>query len=219
MAVQELNADLSRRVVIRADLEPWIPSPQPGVMRRPLDRRGAESGRATSIVRYEPGAAFPAHAHPGGEEILVLDGVFADDAGTYPAGTYILNPDGSRHAPRSEHGCVLFVKLCQYAGARRIVLDTHTLEWRPRPEPGVWIKSLYFESGHPEIVRILKFDPGARLPLHKHPRGEEFLVLEGELSDEQGVYPRYTWVRNPAGSTHTPVSRTGCVLYHKAQHL
>ena len=118
-----INADLQQRVVIDSNAVPWQPSPLPGVERRPLERMGAESGRATSIVRYAAGSSFKAHAHPQGEEILVLQGTFADEHGSYPAGTWLKNPPGSRHAPSSPDGCLLFVKLCHLTAA-----DTNTCQ-------------------------------------------------------------------------------------------
>ncbi len=75
-----------------------------------LDRMGDEVAKATSIVRYQPGSQFQAHTHELGEEIFVLDGVFSDETGDYPAGTYMMNPPGSSHAPFSQSGCTLFVK-------------------------------------------------------------------------------------------------------------
>ncbi len=52
-----------------------------GVERRMLDRVAAESGRATSLVRYAPETSFPMHGHPRGEEILVLSGTLSDGGG------------------------------------------------------------------------------------------------------------------------------------------
>ena len=105
------NDDYQQRVVLNHNELPWVPSPEAGVHRRLLDRCGDEVARATSIVRYEPGARFPEHRHDFGEEILVLEGTFSDETGDYLAGTYMMNPPGSSHAPFSETGCVLFVKL------------------------------------------------------------------------------------------------------------
>ena len=105
MASERVNADFSRRVVIVTDQLPWIPSPQAGVERRMLDRIGGEVARATSVVRYAPASIFPAHDHALGEELLVLDGIFSDEHGDYPTGTYVRNPPGSRHAPRTGPGC------------------------------------------------------------------------------------------------------------------
>lgn len=90
-----LNDDFSARAVMHAANMDWVPSPTKGVERRMLFRIGDEKARATSIVRYAPQSRFPRHGHPGGEEILVLEGVFQDDHGDYPAGSYIRNPPGS----------------------------------------------------------------------------------------------------------------------------
>ena len=75
----ELNADFSKRVAVHAARMPWVASPMPGVDRRMLDRIGEEVARATSIVRYAPGSHFSPHTHGGGEEFLVLEGVFTDE--------------------------------------------------------------------------------------------------------------------------------------------
>src|SRR5664279_594806 len=109
-----LNMEFARRVVIDTNALDWQPSPARGVWRKPLAREEAERGHATSIVRYDPGSSFARHAHPLGEEILVLDGVFSDEFGDFGAGTYFRNPPGSSHAPSSQPGCVLLVKLHQF---------------------------------------------------------------------------------------------------------
>ena len=83
-----INADYSQRVVINQHDLPWVPSPESGVERRMLERQGDEVAKATSIVRYQPGSKFNLHTHDLGEEILVLEGVFSDETGDYPAGTY-----------------------------------------------------------------------------------------------------------------------------------
>jgi len=67
----------------RTQLRIVTPSPIPGVDRRMLDRIGDAVARATSIVRYAPHSHFSAHTHGGGEEFLVLDGVFQDEHGDY----------------------------------------------------------------------------------------------------------------------------------------
>src|SRR5258708_8585536 len=90
-----INDDFSRRVVIAADDLQWIASPQAGVERGLLDRIGGEVARATSLVRYAPDSTFPAHVHELGEEFLVLSGIFSDEQGDYPEGTYVRNPPRS----------------------------------------------------------------------------------------------------------------------------
>jgi ChrR-like protein with cupin domain len=87
-----LNSDFGARAAVHAARLDWTPSPIPGVDRRMLDRIGGEVARATSVVRYAPHSRFSSHTHGGGEEFLVLDGVFQDEHGDYPAGTYVRNP-------------------------------------------------------------------------------------------------------------------------------
>ena len=81
----ELNTDFSKRVIVHSDEEPWRASPMPGVERRMLDRIGGEVARATTIVRYAPESSFSAHTHTGGEEFIVLEGVFQDELVIGPA--------------------------------------------------------------------------------------------------------------------------------------
>ena len=110
----ELNADFSAKALVHSDQVEWLASPMKGVDRRMLDRIGGEVARATSIVRYAPGSHFSPHTHTGGEEFIVLEGVFQDEHGDFPAGTYVRNPPTTSHTPGSEPGCVIFVKLWQF---------------------------------------------------------------------------------------------------------
>ena len=212
----DVNADLTRRVVIDTDGLPWESSPSGTVLRKPLFRQGGEFGPVTSLVRYAPGGAFAEHAHPEGEEILVLDGVFSDEHGDYPAGTFLMNPHMSRHSPRSEAGCTLFVRLRQYPGADRphLVEDTRAdAGWRPGLVEGLTVRPLYTQAGYPENVALVRWAPGTHFQGHTHWGGEEILVLEGEFADEHGRYPTGTWIRSPHLSRHTPFSDEGCLIY------
>ncbi len=210
-----LNADLSQRVVVHtADMD-WQASPSPTVWRKRLYLDGpAEAGIVTSVVRYDAGSSFPSHSHPGGEEIFVLDGTFSDEHGDYPPGSYLLNPDGTSHAPFSRDGCTLFVKLRQYAGEGRmqVQMDTNALDWQERAEGTIWQKPLYRQGGYKEWTMLLKLDPGARSQPHTHPGGEEVFVIDGEFADDDGVYPAGTWTRSPPGSGHRIWSDDGAVL-------
>src|SRR5215813_2578302 len=136
----EINADFTQRAAVHAARLDWVRSPMPGVERRLLDRIGGEVARATSIVRYAPHSHFSPHTHGGGEEFLVLEGVFQDEHGDYPAGWYIRNPPTSSHTPGSEAGCTIFVKLWQFDPADRTSLriDTAHLTYSADPaRPGV----------------------------------------------------------------------------------
>ncbi len=215
----KLNADFSQRVVIDTDAEPWVASPLPDVERRLLDRIGDEVARATSIVRYAPNSYFSPHTHGGGEEFLVLDGVFSDEHGDFGPGMYLRNPPGSSHKPFSRDGCTIFVKLWQMApDDQEIVrIDTTTSEWEPWTHDGVEVIRLA-ERDY-EQVYMMRLAPETALPAHDHPGGEELLVLDGELADQVGRYPKGTWLRNPPGSSHAVTSETGCAFWLKLGHL
>ena len=175
----ELNADFSQRVAVHAARLPWVASPIAGVDRRMLDRIGDEVARATSIVRYAPASRFSAHTHGGGEEFLVLDGVFQDEHGDYPAGSYVRNPPTSRHTPGSAPGCVLFVKLWQFDLEDRTTVrrDAQTVAYtHAQDRPGVEIAPLFHDSR--EEVRMERWAPNTSVTLDL-PDGGEFLVLDG----------------------------------------
>lgn len=218
-APMNINADLGQPALANIDELPWQDSPTPGIARRMLDRDGGEVARATSIVRYDAGGAFPGHEHALGEEFLVLAGVFQDEHGDYPAGTYVRNPPGSCHEPRSEEGCTLFVKLRQFdpADLARVRIDT-----RARPlvtdEEG-WARGELHRYG-PETVSILRIRPDAPARDLTWPAGAEFLVLDGTLEDDRGSYPAATWLRLPAGSRQQSLAApAGARCYLKTGHL
>jgi len=215
----DLHADLSQRAVLDSNALAWQPSPMAGVERRMLDRRGGEVARAPSIVRYAPGSRFAPHSHPGGEEILVLAGTFADEHGSYPAGTYLRNPVGSSHAPFSEEGCTILVKLQQMdpADQQRLVINTRSTSWLPGLVKGLEVMPLH--AFGPEHVALVRWAPGTVFQPHGHPGGEEILVLEGVFQDEHGTYPAGGWLRNPPGSVHRPWSEAGCTIWVKTGHL
>jgi anti-sigma factor ChrR (cupin superfamily) len=200
----------------------WTPSPSGSVWRKRVHLVGPpESGQVTSIVRYEPKSAFPPHEHPDGEEILVLEGVFSDEHGNWPAGTFLLNPEGFRHAPFSEPGCLLFVKLRQFPGRDRhhIVIDTNKLAWQPGSIPSITYKLLYQQPGFSDVIRLERWQRGADPGVVSYEQGAEMLVLDGEFTDDEGRYPAGCWLRLPAGSEHHPQSIAGCTTYIKRSGL
>ena len=212
----DLNSDFDQRAVQSARNAVWHASPLPGVDRRMLDRIGEEVARATSIVRYAAGSRFDRHVHEGGEEILVLDGVFSDEYGDYPAGAYVRNPPGTSHTPFSRDGCTLFVKLWQFApdDTKPVRIDTSTAAWHPGLVPGLSVMPLHEHDG--VSTALVRWAPETRFDTHAHPGGEEILVLDGVFRDEDGAYPTGTWLRNPRGSRHTPFTGPeGALIYVK----
>jgi len=214
----KLNMDFSKQVVIETAKLSWLASPAQGVWRKPLERENIESGYTTSIVKYDAGSSFKTHEHPCGEEIFVLEGVFSDELGDYPAGTYLRNPPGSHHAPFSKEGCVILVKLNQFDGldSASVRVDTNSISWLAGIG-GLQVMPLH--SFEHENVALVKWPKGEVFQPHRHFGGEEILVLSGEFRDEHGVYPKGTWLRSPHMSQHHPHVEEETIILVKTGHL
>ena len=210
-----LNMDFSVPVLIDLQLESWLPSPMPGVERKPLARESAERGHATSVVKYAPGSVFRPHPHPLGEEILVLAGVFSDENGDYPAGTYFRNPPGSSHAPFSEQGCVLFVKLHQFLPSdQEHVMVSPLTSKMPFGQP-VWLHR--YES---EGVFIMRLKAGFVEPLKVHVSNMvEMLILEGDVEYSGKCLPALSWLRIPVIDWLSFQVKSDVTLWVKTGHF
>lgn len=96
------------RIVVDTATMPWYQGLVDGLSVMPLSESGTQH---TALVRWAPGTRFNPHRHYGGEEIYVLDGVFEDEHGRYPAGSWLRSPHLSAHCPFSIEGCTIFVKV------------------------------------------------------------------------------------------------------------
>ncbi|MBN2647187.1 MAG: cupin domain-containing protein [Thiotrichales bacterium] len=213
-----INMDFSQRVVVNTHLQDWVESPSKTVWRKPLEKEKPESGRTTSLVRFAENSQFASHTHPLGEEIWVLSGVFSDENGDYPAGSYLRNPPGSYHQPHSKSGCELFVKLDHFDQN-----DTETVRIQSKkcnflPGQGR-LEVLPLHSFKGEHTALVKWPAGEVFKLHRHIGGEEIFVIEGEFRDELGVYPAGTWLRNPHWSQHQPYVEKDTLILVKVGHL
>ncbi|MEM7662578.1 MAG: cupin domain-containing protein [Pseudomonadota bacterium] len=214
----KINANFDERVVVHSDQIEWLQSPMKGVMRRPLDRVGNEVARATTIVRYVPGSHFSPHVHTGGEEFIVLDGVFQDEHGDFPVGSYIRNPPGSSHTPGSEPGCTIFVKLWQFEPEDqthiRVRLDEAAIT---STENGVSERPLFQNSI--ERVSLYTFNAGAELELDAT-GGAELLVVEGDIAEGTDALTARDWLRAPIGSSlSVTAGADGATVWVKTGHL
>lgn len=218
MNLENYNLDLSVNLSIETESIEWIESPSKMVLRKPLEREQAESGHVTSIVQYLPGASFKAHSHPLGEEIYVIDGIFSDENGDYPAGSYLRNPPGSFHSPFSKDGCILFVKLNQFNphDLTSVNINTNENSWRLGHGN---LKVLPLHNFETTNTALVKWPDGEKFLPHKHFGGEEILVLKGTFKDEHGEYPKGTWIRSPHLSEHNPFVDEETVILVKTGHL
>jgi len=216
----DINADFSSRAAVHSETIDWLASPMKGVSRRMLDRMGDEVARATTIVRYDPGSHFSAHTHTGGEEFIVLGGVFQDEHGDYPVGSYIRNPPTSFHTPRSETGCVIFVKLWQFDRGDRTHVNINMIDGTfvaDAAQFGVETMPLFKDTR--ENVRLERWAAGVRVHISTK-GGAELLVLDGGYTESGENFARNSWLRVPEGYDLTMVAgENGARVWVKTGHL
>jgi len=98
--------------LVRTNEPDWKPLNEPGVSGISVKvlRFDEENGRApTILLKFEAGATYPAHDHPAGEEVFVLEGEVAFGKHHLRAGDYLYTPPGGKHAVWSKQGCVMLL--------------------------------------------------------------------------------------------------------------
>lgn len=214
-----LNENLSVRTLIHAAALDWVPSPAKGVKRRMLFRIGEEKARATSIVRYAPASRFARHGHPGGEEFLVLEGTFQDETGDFPVGAYVRNPPGTGHAPGSEVGCMIFVKLWQFRADDRERVVRLPDEAEAAALHSAAASSLVLFEGAGERVMLEEWQAEAEMELSNR-EGLELLVLAGSFAEGGDTLQRLSWLRLPPGAPlRARVGPKGARVWYKSAPL
>ena len=202
----DLNADFDQRASAHTSTMDWVTSPMPGVERKMLDRIGNEVARAATVVRYAPGSVFSSHIHTGGEEFLVLGGVFQDEHGDFPRGSYVRNPPESRHTPGSADGCTILVKLWQFDLNDRVdtKLRTHQLIYSPvRNHSGRSTAELHHDAR--EHVCMQQWQPGTQV-LESFASGVELFVLGGVSPSKTKPSPQARGYAYPARAHYEPRS-------------
>lgn len=208
-----INDDLSKPVIVHAAKLDWVKSPAAGVDRRMLYREGDEVARATSIVRYAPGSAFPRHVHSGGEEILVLEGTFQDEHGDYPAGSYFRNPPGTSHEPAAAEGCTIFVRLWQFreGDQTQIVRQPGQGSAAPLRAGAIAARTLFDDGAERVAIEDWRSDVTV-----ENGRGLEFILLAGNASVNGEELAAQSWGRLPAGQALTAkVGPEGALIWFK----
>ncbi|WP_394183844.1 cupin domain-containing protein [Marinomonas posidonica] len=210
-----LNMDFAQTVVIDTNQEEWIGSPMTGVFRKPLAREEAERGHATSIVQYQPKSVFRPHPHPLGEEILVLSGVFSDESGDFKAGSYFRNPPGTSHAPHSDEGCLLFVKLHQFhpSDLNQVSLDASSI-WYQQDSS---ILPLY-QYGE-ERVYLIRMSGENTLTTLALSKAVEVFVISGQASYGEYSLSTGIWFREPSFSPIDWRVDGECFIWLKTGHF
>jgi quercetin dioxygenase-like cupin family protein len=100
------------------------------------------------------------------------------------------------------------------------LVKTNEIEWKPLNEQGVsgvFVKSLLFdEATNRSPTILLKFEAGAKYPLHNHPAGEEIFVLEGDIHIGKDHLFAGDYLFTAPNNLHAVRTSGGCVLLLKA---
>ena len=215
------NADLSYRAERNINNIEWETSVMPGVLRKRLDQDESMPPieRVTTVVSFAPDSFFKPHTHDGGEEFIVLEGVFSDQHADYPEGSYVRNPVGTRHKPFSKNGCTILVKLWQMQpnDQKHVVINTRESSlWKQNADNS---KQLDLFLNDYEQNVMLKWPKGLTLNQQAFPHGVEYFVLQGSFSDDQGQHSSGGWLRLPVNSQQNITVSEDCLVYRKTGHL
>ncbi|MDX2319983.1 MAG: cupin domain-containing protein [Moritella sp.] len=215
-----INSDLTLAAKVFFNQSTWIPSPLKGVSRKMLERDGAEfAATPTTLVVYDADSYFTSHVHTGGEEFLVLAGVFSDEHGDYPVGTYKRNPVGTEHAPIVKGGCMIIVKLGQFQDGDEQDIEINTANQAFIQD--VNSSAVQYQLLHAfkqETVRLERWAPNSHISL-ENAGGIEVLVINGELHHQGDVYNKFDWLRLPIGEAlDITTTADDCVVWIKTGH-
>ena len=215
-----INSDLTQPAKVFFNESTWVPSPLKGVSRKMLERDGAEfAATPTTLVTYEANSHFTNHVHTGGEEFLVIEGVFADEHGDYPVGTYKRNPVGTEHAPIVKDGCMIIVKLGQFQDGDGQDVEINTAEQAFIQDENC--SAVQYQPLHvfkQEVVRLERWARNSNISLD-NTGGIEVLVVKGEFSHQSNVYRMFYWLRLPIGEAlDITTTSDDCTVWIKTGH-
>ncbi|MBX2947556.1 MAG: cupin domain-containing protein [Cyclobacteriaceae bacterium] len=104
--------------IVKSQSVQWLPLVEKnvntkGIYVKSLRRDEAENRSPSILLRFEPGAKYPYHNHPAGEEIFVMEGTAIIEGQKLSAGDYLYTPPGFKHSVTTETGCTLMLVIPQ----------------------------------------------------------------------------------------------------------
>lgn len=93
------------------------------------------------------------------------------------------------------------------------MVRSQNIRWRPHPAPGIQVAIFYTDRIKREFSGLLKAEPGARYPRHRHAAVEEIYMLQGDLIIEGQTYGAGDYIRSHPGSVHGPHTEGGCLFF------
>jgi anti-sigma factor ChrR (cupin superfamily) len=177
--------------------------------------------RRAQLTRFEPGASLPMHRHAGDELLYVIEGSIADESGTVVAGNVGYRPNGCVHNVTSKNGAtVLAIVTGGVEPAKEIggappsqIIVLSDIAWAEGGLPGVKQKLIWQDKATKRRAALARFEPGAKLPLHRHDGDELIFVIEGSNADESGEVVAGNMNYRPNGCVHSVWTKNGATVF------
>jgi anti-sigma factor ChrR (cupin superfamily) len=204
------------RIIATSDL-PWQER-QPGVRTKAL-WEDPETKRRAIMNRFDPAVQLPRHRHLGDELVFVIEGAIADEFGTLTAGNVGYRPDGCVHSVASKNGATVFaiitggIEPTSEAGGAlpSQIVALSELPWI-ETRPGVRQKRIWEDKVNERRALLVRFEPGATLPPHRHVGDELIFIVEGANADESGPVTAGNINYRPKGCVHTVTTKNGATV-------
>jgi anti-sigma factor ChrR (cupin superfamily) len=187
----------------------------PGISAKPLWSDPATK-RRVQLTRFEPGAKLKHHRHDGDEILYVIEGAISDDFGTVTAGNVGYRPNGCVHSVVSQRGATVLAFITGGVspagdsdhGPASQLIRLNEIAWVDAL-PGIRQKPILSDKETHRRVALARFEPGAKLPPHRHVGDEIVFVIEGSNADESGELAAGNLSYRPNGCTHSVWSTNG----------
>jgi anti-sigma factor ChrR (cupin superfamily) len=177
------------------------------------------SKRRAQITRFEPGATLPMHRHVGDELLYVIEGAISDEFGTTTAGNVSYRPNGCVHTVTCSNGATIFTIISGSSEPATEIGDApHSqnfvlseIAWVDAM-PGIRSKPIWQDPQTNRRALLGRFEPGARIALHRHVGDELIFVIEGASADESGEVPVGDANYRPNGCVHNVWTKNGATV-------
>ncbi|MGO9059792.1 MAG: cupin domain-containing protein [Candidatus Binataceae bacterium] len=175
--------------------------------------------RRAQITRFEPGATLPIHRHVGDEVLYVIEGAISDEFGTTAAGSVSYRPNGCVHTVTSPNGATILAIVTGGSEPASGIGDAppsqnfvlSAIQW-VESMPGMRQKPIWRDQATNRRLLLGRFEPGARIPAHRHVGDELIFVIEGASVDESGEVPVGDANYRPNGCVHSVWSNNGATV-------
>lgn len=204
-----MNNDYSKRVVLNEKELEYISNSNNTILKKLLSQK---ENQETAILEMPKNSQLNSNEKFNNVEILVLDGIYINEFGAHPKGTYLkLSNENELHV-KTTSGCKIFRKINYFENSEKLIINTTSTPW---------------QQGHGNL-KVMPLDSQSALVLwpknekfipHSHWGGEEIFVVYGKFMDEYGVYPQNSWIRSPHRSFHTPFVEEETLIYVKTGHI